>query len=61
MVNGKAPGNWTLEGLFEGLALDLDHEAKDSRIRQAVEPYPGQWIHHISIDSESDFDDKVKG
>jgi hypothetical protein len=43
------------------LALDLDHEVKDWRIVQAVEPRPGRWTHHILINEDSDLDDKVKG
>ncbi len=43
------------------LALDLDHKVKDQRIREAVEPRPGRWTHHILIDSEKDLDNKVKG
>ncbi len=42
------------------LALDLDHEVKDPRIKEAVEPRPGRWTHHILIDSEKDLDNKVK-
>jgi len=26
-----------------------------------VEPRPGKWIHHIVIEKEADFDNKVQG
>ena len=42
------------------LALDLDHKVNDPRIREAVEPQPGRWTHHILIDTELDLDEQVK-
>ncbi|MDD1682651.1 MAG: DUF5655 domain-containing protein [Methanoregula sp.] len=114
----RAPGTWTIEGLFEGrpesfllfqvvrcfieslgpvtvgatktqvsfgagrkfawvwlpqiwiqkqpknsitLSFNLDRRVRHNRIKQAVEPYPGRWMHHVVIGQESDFDDDVRG
>jgi hypothetical protein len=114
----KAPGNWTIEGLFTGrpeayrlfgivreyieslgpvkieaaktqvsfglstkfawvwlpqmwikkvsengivVTFDLDHHLEHPRIKQAVEPRPGRWAHHVVIETESDFDNNVRG
>lgn len=113
----KAPGNWTIEGLFEGrpesyrlfqavqryiesigpvnieaaktqvafslttkfawvwlpqmwikeanegsitLTFDLGRHVRHERIKQAVEPRPGRWTHHVVIEKESDLDDNVR-
>lgn len=42
------------------LTFALDHHIEDPRIKQAVEPRPGKWTHHVVIDDEADFDDVVK-
>lgn len=43
------------------LAFALDRHAVHERIRQAVEPYPGRWMHHVVIWQESDLDEDMKG
>jgi hypothetical protein len=43
------------------LAFALDRHVVHERIRQAVEPYPGRWMHHVVIWQESDLDEDVKG
>jgi hypothetical protein len=43
------------------LTFALDHHIEDPRIKQAVEPRPGKWMHHSVIEDESDFDEVVQG
>ncbi len=113
----RAPGNWTVEGLFAGrpeayhlfgivrehieslgpvkieasktqisfalktkfawvwlpqmwikkqkensivLTFDLSRHVRHDRIKQAVEPRPGRWTHHVVIEKQSDFDVDVE-
>jgi hypothetical protein len=41
------------------LTFSLPNEVVDSRIVQALEPYPGRWTHHVIIESKSDLDQTV--
>lgn len=43
------------------LTFGLPRRVEDRRIKQAVEPRPGRWTHHVVIESEAAFDDAVKG
>jgi len=43
------------------LTFDLPRRVEDRRIKQAVEPRPGRWTHHVVIEREAAFDDAVKG
>ena len=43
------------------LAFSLDRQIIHDRIRQAVEPSPGRWTHHVVITQESDLDEDVRG
>ena len=43
------------------LTLDLSRHVEDRRIKQAVEPRPGRWAHHVVMQKEADLDDTVKG
>jgi hypothetical protein len=43
------------------LAFSLDRQIIHDRIRQAVEPYPGRWTHHVVIEREPDLDEDVRG
>lgn len=40
-----------------GLGRRIEHE----RIAQAVEPYPGRWMHHVIIVNKADLDEDVRG
>jgi len=31
------------------LTIGLDREVIDPRIKEANEPYPGRWVHHVVI------------
>ncbi len=39
-----------------GLGRRVDHP----QIVQAVEPYPGRWMHHIIIETEADLNENVR-
>jgi len=43
------------------LAFALPHRVDHPRIEEAVEPYPGRWMHHVVIMKESDLDGDVRG
>ncbi len=43
------------------LSFSLPRRVTDPRIAQAIEPYPGRWMHHVIIAGEPDFDDEVRG
>ena len=42
------------------LTFSLPRRVEDPRIKQAVEPRPGRWTHHVVMLREADFDDRVK-
>jgi adenylate kinase family enzyme len=42
------------------LTFSLPRRVEDPRIKQAVEPRPGRWTHHVVIQKEADLDDQVK-
>ncbi len=42
------------------LSFALSKQIKDKQIVQAVQPYPGRWMHHIIIEKENDINDKVR-
>jgi hypothetical protein len=42
------------------LTFGLDHQVRDRRIKQSVEPYPGRYTHHVVITSAAEFDAQVK-
>jgi hypothetical protein len=42
------------------LTFALDHLVDDERIKEAVEPSPGRWTHHVVIQEKSDFDENVR-
>jgi hypothetical protein len=42
------------------LAISLRRKVVHHRIKEATEPYPGRWTHHIVIEKESGFDEEVK-
>jgi hypothetical protein len=42
------------------LTFSANRRIEHSRIKEAIEPYPDRWIHHVVIDEESDFDDSVR-
>lgn len=42
------------------LSFSLGKRVKHSRIKEAKEPYPGRWMHHIVIEKEADFDGNVR-
>ena len=42
------------------LTFDADHRIGDRRIKQAVEPRPGRWTHHVVMAKASDLDRNVK-
>ena len=42
------------------LTFGLDHQVRDRRIKQSVEPYPGRYMHHVAITRAAEFDDQVK-
>jgi hypothetical protein len=43
------------------LTFDLPCRLASERIRQAVEPRPGRFTHHLVLGSEADVDDEVLG
>lgn len=47
--------------IFLWLTFGLFYRLDDSRIAQAVEPYPNRWTHHVIITGDDDMDDKVMG
>jgi hypothetical protein len=42
------------------LTFGLDHQVRDRRIKQSVEPYPGRYTHHVVIKRAAQFDARVK-
>jgi hypothetical protein len=43
------------------LTFSLEHQVRDRRIKQSVEPYPGRYTHHVVITRAAEFDAQVKG
>ncbi len=50
----KAPENAMV------LSFSLGRQAVHPRIKESLEPYPGRWMHHAVIQSESEFDDNTR-
>jgi hypothetical protein len=42
------------------LTFVLAHQVRDRRIKQSVEPYPGQYTHHVVITTADEFDAQLK-
>jgi hypothetical protein len=42
------------------LTFALDHQVRDRRIKQSVEPSPGRYTHHVVIARDGEFDAQVK-
>lgn len=42
------------------VTFSLDRRIQDERVKEAVEPRPGKWTHHVVIEKASDFDDDVR-
>ncbi len=42
------------------LTFDARRRIEHPRIKQAVEPRPGRWTHHVVIEKPSDFDENVR-
>ena len=42
------------------LSFALGKHITHSQIVQAVEPYPGRWMHHVIIQNESDLNEDVR-
>lgn len=42
------------------LSFALGQQLTHPQIVQAVEPYPGRWMHHVIIQRESDLNDDVR-
>ncbi len=43
------------------LSFALGKQLTHPQIVQAVEPYPGRWMHHIILQEESDLNEDVRG
>lgn len=41
------------------LSFGLDHRIESEQIAEAVEPYPGRWMHHIIIQEEAELNTDV--
>jgi hypothetical protein len=56
------PQIWIKAQPDSGITLSFARERRvvHEHIRQAVEPYPGWWTHHVVIRQESDLDEDVK-
>ena len=42
------------------LTFSLRRHIQHERIKEAVEPRPGYWTHHVIIEKKSDFNNKVR-
>jgi len=47
--------------LYVVLSLSLGRNLKSPRIVEALEPYPGRWMHHILISQPSEIDQELIG
>lgn len=47
------------QGILVSFGLGRHEDA--ARIRQAVEPYPGRWTHHILVSSAEEMDEELMG
>ncbi|MGN0970391.1 MAG: DUF5655 domain-containing protein [Aristaeellaceae bacterium] len=43
------------------VTFGLPRRVESPRIRQAVEPYPGRWTHHVILSSRSEIDGTLLG
>ncbi len=43
------------------LSFALGKQLTAPQIVQAVEPYPGRWMHHVIIQDEPDLNEDVRG
>ncbi|MGN1019112.1 MAG: DUF5655 domain-containing protein [Aristaeellaceae bacterium] len=43
------------------VTFGLPYRVESPRIRQAVEPYPNRWTHHVILRSRSEIDDTLLG
>ena len=43
------------------VTLGLLYQLESSRVAVAVEPYPGQWTHHVLISAPEQIDDELMG
>ena len=43
------------------LTFDAARRIEHERIKQAVEPRPGRWTHHVVMEEEPDLDENVRG
>ncbi|MEH7073070.1 DUF5655 domain-containing protein [Neobacillus drentensis] len=41
------------------LTFNVGHYIEDEKIVEAVEAYPGNWIHHVMIQKEADINDDI--
>lgn len=41
------------------LSISLNRQLKSPRIVEAVEPYPGRWMHHLIIAAQEDYDQEL--
>lgn len=41
------------------LSFTLERRVEHPRIVEAVEPYPGRWMHHVILEEESELDDTL--
>lgn len=41
------------------ISFSLGRRVQHKRIEEAVEPYPGRWMHHVLINGEEDLDENV--
>lgn len=43
------------------LSFGLDQQILHARIKEAVNPYPQRWTHHVVIRTRDDLDETVRG
>lgn len=41
------------------LSFTLPHQIVSPRIVEAVEPYPGRWMHHLILSAQEDLDEEL--
>jgi len=41
------------------LSFSLNHQITNPRIVEAVEPYPGRWMHHLILSAPEDLDEEL--
>ncbi|MGE3960206.1 MAG: DUF5655 domain-containing protein [Dehalococcoidia bacterium] len=58
---------WTPDRYLRGetaplvLSVALDRRAVSTRWKEAIEPTPGRWMHHLELRTLEDLDDEVVG